>query len=74
MAPTNSRVLITGPSGCGKELAARVMHAKSARAEGPFVVLNAAAMVPDRMELELFGTEDGSGLGRPQGGSARGSA
>src|ERR671918_716516 len=59
VAPTNSRVLITGPSGCGKELAARVMHAKSARAEGPFVVLNAAAMVPDRVELELFGTEEG---------------
>jgi two-component system, NtrC family, nitrogen regulation response regulator NtrX len=63
VAPTNSRVLITGPSGCGKELAARVMQAKSARAEGPFVVLNAAAMVPDRVELELFGVEEGSGLG-----------
>jgi len=63
VAPTNSRVLITGPSGCGKELAARVMHAKSSRADGPFVVLNAAAMVPDRMELELFGTEEGAGSG-----------
>src|SRR3990172_9150887 len=63
VAPTNSRVLITGPSGCGKELAARVMQAKSARVEGPFVVLNAAAMVPDRMELELFGTEEGAGSG-----------
>ena len=39
------------------------MHAKSARADGPFVVLNAAAMVPDRMELELFGTEEGGGAG-----------
>ena len=48
VAPTNSRILITGPSGCGKELAARVMHAKSARADGPFVALNAAAMVPGR--------------------------
>jgi two-component system nitrogen regulation response regulator NtrX len=56
-------VLITGPSGCGKELAARVMHMKSARADGPFVVLNAAAMVPDRVELELFGTEEGVGSG-----------
>src|SRR6187397_1500107 len=63
VAPTNSRVLITGPSGCGKELAARVMHMKSARADGPFVVLNAAAMVPDRVELELFGTEEGVGSG-----------
>ncbi len=63
VAPTNSRVLINGPSGCGKELAARVMHMKSARADGPFVVLNAAAMVPDRVELELFGTEEGAGTG-----------
>ncbi|MFD0987204.1 nitrogen assimilation response regulator NtrX [Methyloligella solikamskensis] len=61
VAPTNSRVLITGPSGSGKELAARVIHDKSARAEGPFVVMNAAAMVPDRVELELFGTEEGTG-------------
>ena len=67
VAPTNSRVLITGPSGCGKELAARVMHTKSGRAEGPFVVLNAAAMVPDRMELELFGTEEGAGTARKVG-------
>jgi len=63
VAPTNSRVLFNGPSGCGKELAARVMHMKSARADGPFVVLNAAAMVPDRVELELFGTEEGAGTG-----------
>jgi len=67
VAPTNSRVLITGPSGCGKELAARVMHTKSGRAEGPFVVLNAAAMVPDRMELELFGTEEGAATARKVG-------
>jgi two-component system nitrogen regulation response regulator NtrX len=63
VAPTNSRVLISGASGCGKELAARVMHMKSARSDGPFVVLNAAAMVPDRVELELFGTEEGIGSG-----------
>ena len=67
VAPTNSRVLITGPSGCGKELAARVMHTKSGRAEGPFVALNAAAMIPDRMELELFGTEEGAGTARKVG-------
>ena len=63
VAPTNSRVLITGPSGSGKELAARVMQAKSARADGPFVVLNAAAMVPDRVELELCGVEEGTSSG-----------
>ena len=74
VAPTNSRVLITGPSGCGKELAARVMHAKSARAEGPFVVLNAAAMVPDRDGARAVRHRGRSGLGRPQGRSARGSA
>ncbi|MEI9902270.1 MAG: sigma 54-interacting transcriptional regulator [Hyphomicrobium sp.] len=63
VAPTNSRILIRGSSGSGKELAARVIHMKSARAEGPFVVLNAAAMAPDRVEEELFGTEDRTGGG-----------
>jgi two-component system, NtrC family, nitrogen regulation response regulator NtrX len=57
VAPTNSRILILGPSGAGKELCARMIHAKSARAEGPFVVINAAAMTPDRLEAELFGVE-----------------
>jgi two-component system nitrogen regulation response regulator NtrX len=61
VAPTNSRVLIRGGAGSGKELAARVLHAKSHRKDGPFVVLNAAAMAPDRVEEELFGTEDVSG-------------
>ena len=61
VAPTNSRVLIRGGSGSGKELAARVLHQKSARCDGPFIVLNAAAMVPDRVEEELFGTEDRAG-------------
>jgi two-component system nitrogen regulation response regulator NtrX len=61
VAPTNSRILIRGASGSGKELAARVIHSKSSRADGPFVVLNAAAMAPDRVEEELFGTEDRSG-------------
>ncbi len=61
VAPTNSRILIRGASGAGKELAARVIHAKSSRVDGPFVVLNAAAMAPDRVEEELFGTEDRSG-------------
>jgi two-component system, NtrC family, nitrogen regulation response regulator NtrX len=67
VAPTNSRVLIRGSSGAGKEIAARFMHGKSARADGPFVVLNAAAMAPDRVEEELFGTEDRTGGPRKVG-------
>jgi two-component system nitrogen regulation response regulator NtrX len=57
IAPTNSRILIVGASGSGKELTARIVHNSSARASGPFVVINAAAITPDRMEIELFGTE-----------------
>src|SRR5206468_11176186 len=57
VAPTNSRILIVGPSGAGKELAARAVHAASSRTDGPFVVINAAAMTPERMEIELFGAE-----------------
>ncbi len=61
IAPTNSRVMIIGPSGSGKESAARAMHAISSRKDGPFVSINAASITPDRMEIELFGTEpDGS--------------
>ena len=57
IAPTNSRVLISGPSGSGKELIARIIHAKSHRTEGPFKAVNAASMVPERVEVELFGVE-----------------
>jgi two-component system, NtrC family, nitrogen regulation response regulator NtrX len=53
----NSRILIVGPSGSGKELAARTLHTASSRADGPFVVINAAAITPERMEIELFGVE-----------------
>ena len=67
VAPTNSRILIRGASGSGKELVARVLHAKSQRADRPFVVLNAAAMAPDRVEEELFGTEDRTGGPRKVG-------
>ena len=59
VAPTGSRVLITGPAGSGKEVAARLLHARSRRSSGPFVVLNCATMNPDRIEMELFGTERG---------------
>ncbi len=57
VAPSNSRVLITGPMGAGKELVARTLHAMSLRANGPFVVLSAASMNPDRLEENLFGVE-----------------
>jgi two-component system, NtrC family, nitrogen regulation response regulator NtrX len=61
VAPTNSRILIVGPSGSGKELTARTIHTTSGRANGPFVVINAAAMMPERMEIELFGVEASNG-------------
>jgi len=61
VAPTNSRILIVGPPGAGKELVARAIHGQSARADGPFVVINAAAMTPERMEVELFGIEQVDG-------------
>ena len=58
VAPTNSRVLVTGPSGAGKELAARTMHGRSNRSTGPFVIINAAAITPENMEAALFGIEE----------------
>ena len=65
VAPANSRVLISGPSGCGKEVVARMLHDRSNRAGGPFVVVNCATMEPERLEIELFGNEvpaeDGEG-------------
>ena len=61
VAPTNSRVLIVGPSGAGKELAARTLHQLSGRANGPFIVINAAAITPERMEIELFGVDQSNG-------------
>ncbi len=61
VAPTNSRVLISGPAGTGKEVVARMLHDKSLRAAGPFVVLNCASMEPGRVEIELFGTESKDG-------------
>ena len=57
VGPANSRVLISGPAGAGKELTARLIHAHSGRAAGPFVVINAPTMAPERMEAELFGVE-----------------
>ena len=64
VAPTGSRVLITGPAGVGKEVAARTIHGWSNRSNGPFVVVSAAMMTPERVEEELFGM-DSEDLSRP---------
>jgi len=60
VAPTGSRVLIQGPAGSGKEVVARMVHARSRRSDGPFVVLNCATLAPGRFEEELFGLEAGA--------------
>ena len=61
VAQTNSRVLITGPAGSGKELVSRLLHERSSRTGGPFVAINAASIAPDRMESEIFGEETPEG-------------
>jgi len=57
VASTGSRVMISGPAGAGKEVAARLLHAWSARSDGAFVIVNSARITPDRFENELFGEE-----------------
>jgi len=57
VARTNSRVMLTGPAGSGKEVAARYLHRHSERAKGPFVTVNSASIAPDQMEEVLFGRE-----------------
>jgi two-component system nitrogen regulation response regulator NtrX len=57
VAPVNSRVLIFGPAGSGKEITARQVHNQSSRSDGPFIVVNCATMVPDHAEETLFGRE-----------------
>jgi two-component system nitrogen regulation response regulator NtrX len=64
VAQANSRVLISGPPGSGKETAARLIHAASHRSKGEFIAISAAGMTPERMDFELFG-EEGDG-GRPR--------
>lgn len=57
VANVNSRVLLTGPAGAGKEVAARFIHRNSERKSGPFITVNSATIDPDRMEDVLFGRE-----------------
>jgi two-component system, NtrC family, nitrogen regulation response regulator NtrX len=59
VAPTGSRVMISGPAGSGKEVVARMIHARSRRSSGPFVVMNCATLNPGRFEEEVFGMEAG---------------
>ncbi|MBV9584788.1 MAG: sigma-54-dependent Fis family transcriptional regulator [Alphaproteobacteria bacterium] len=65
VAPTGSRVLISGAPGSGKEVVGRLLHARSRRSQGPFVPVNCATMRPDRLEIELFGCE-ASNNGEPR--------
>ncbi|HET6377979.1 MAG TPA: sigma-54 dependent transcriptional regulator [Methylocella sp.] len=67
VGPANSRVLITGAPGSGKELTARCLHDASSRASGPFVTLNSATIAPETMETELFGVEAPDKGGRKVG-------
>lgn len=67
VAPTHSRVMITGAAGTGKEMVARLIHEKSLRASGPFIAVNAAGLTPDKVEAELFGIEDQN----PNGGAQK---
>jgi len=60
VAPTDARVLITGPNGAGKEIVARQLHEQSPRAQGPLVEVNCAAIPSELIESELFGHEKGS--------------
>ena len=61
VAPTDSRVLLTGPPGAGKGVVARLLHSRSARKESRFVVLNCAGLKPESLETALFGAEPEDG-------------
>src|SRR3546814_1398828 len=65
VAAPGSRVLLSGPAGSGKEVAARLLHSWSQRADNAFVIVNSARITPERFEQELFGEEIDGKLGRP---------
>jgi len=67
VAPANSRIMISGPAGSGKELVARMIHEISPRAKCEFVPISAAGMTPERLDVELFGEEGESGRPRKIG-------
>src|SRR5690606_12973177 len=56
-APTNSRIFVSGPSGAGKGMVARLIHQKSPRAQAPFIEINASLYAPDEVPAVLFGRE-----------------
>ncbi|MBX7247744.1 MAG: sigma-54 dependent transcriptional regulator [Caulobacteraceae bacterium] len=61
VAPANSRILISGPPGSGKELVARLIHDASPRSRCDFVAISSAGMAPERLDIELFGEEGENG-------------
>ena len=66
VAQANSRVLITGPAGSGKDVVARLIHAQSIRASGPFIIINCATLQPEGLEQGLFGVETPNGIPGPR--------
>ncbi len=68
VASTNTTILLSGPSGTGKEIMARTLHEASSRAKGPFVAVNCGAIAANLVQSELFGYSDGAFTGARRGG------